>query len=427
MRCLIPSQTALVLGGGGAKGAYEIGAIEALESLGVRAGSVYGTSVGALNAAMYAQGRMEQAAALWAELKLEDLVTAESLAQAEQMENLFNQSDKLLEFLTRSLQQKPPDVTPYVRLLERYVDEDALRRSKIRFGLVATRFPTLSRAEKRIDEMEPGSVHSWLLASSAFFPVFPIAAIGEERYVDGGFTDNVPVGMAIREGARHIIALDIGKQPAHTQYERRPNITYIRASHPLGGLLSFDPARFERNRALGRNDTLRALGDLRGVRYSFDAVSARSSIRRAESFLVDMTQWDTLVASGRKGGEAPLFALLEKALPPAADAVDYLLRALEICADAAQLDPVPVYTMETFAQALRGALPLDKADAMLDSLPGGRIGVLFAPPQPDRRVVISCLYKLLQREKTFPPLAMRTLSAFPREMLCALTLREILG
>lgn len=36
MRTLIPSETALVLGGGGAKGAYEIGAIAALNDLGIR-------------------------------------------------------------------------------------------------------------------------------------------------------------------------------------------------------------------------------------------------------------------------------------------------------------------------------------------------------------------------------------------------------
>lgn len=47
MRALVPSETALVLGGGGAKGAYEVGAIAALDELGIKAGSVFGTSVGA--------------------------------------------------------------------------------------------------------------------------------------------------------------------------------------------------------------------------------------------------------------------------------------------------------------------------------------------------------------------------------------------
>lgn len=90
MRTLIPSETALVLGGGGAKGAYEIGAIAALNDLGIRAGSVYGTSVGALNAAMYAQDDMTTAEALWSSIGLSDVVSEESLAIADDAENIFD-------------------------------------------------------------------------------------------------------------------------------------------------------------------------------------------------------------------------------------------------------------------------------------------------------------------------------------------------
>ena len=38
---------------------------------------------------------------------------------------------------------------------------------------------------------------------------------------------------------------------------------------------------------------------------------------------------------------------------------------------------------------------------MVDSLLGGRIGVLFSAPQPDRKLIIACLYHLLQRENSF--------------------------
>jgi len=92
MRAFIPSETALVLGGGGAKGAYEVGAIAALDALGVKAGSVFGTSVGALHAAMYAQGSMDAAAELWSSIRLSDVVSEESLAIADDAENIFDQS-----------------------------------------------------------------------------------------------------------------------------------------------------------------------------------------------------------------------------------------------------------------------------------------------------------------------------------------------
>lgn len=430
MVTLIPSETALVLGGGGAKGAYEIGAIAALEELGIRAGSVFGVSVGGLNAAMYAQGRIETADELWGSIRLSDVVSEESLSIADDVENLFDHPDKLLEFAARYAHRKGIDVAPLMNILRRYVDEDAVRRSVVKLGLLTTRFPSLSMVEKRVEDMAPGSLHDWLLASASCFPIFPMTVIGEDRYIDGGFCDNTPVDMAVRSGARHIIAIDIGKHRSHSQYALRPNVTYIRASHPLGGLLTFDPERSRRNRVLGYNDTLRAFGKLRGMRYAFDPVDAQALYSRAQDFVVRLTQVEANLqltnALVRQGNGAPLFSLLEDELSPVPDAIDYLLRACELCADIAQLNPAQIYTFSSFVDDLRAHLPLDKAEAMLGSLLGGRIGVLFASPQPDRRLVIACLYHLLARESMFSSLAMHTLSAFPREMLCALTLKEIL-
>ena len=125
-------------------------------------------------------------------------------------------------------------------------------------------------------------------------------------------------------------------------------------------------------------------------------------------------------------GDAPLFDVLYQDLRPGADAVDIFLRALELCAQALSVPPAQLLTYDTMLCEIRTRLPLDKAESMLDSLLGGRIGVLFAPPQPDRKLVLACLYHILVREHAFSALAMRTLSAFPRELICALTLREIL-
>ena len=295
---------------------------------------------------------------------------------------------------------------------------------------MATRFPSLSMVEKQIDEMEEGALPDWLLASASCFPLFPMTTIGEDRYIDGGFCDNTPVDMAVRSGARHIIAVDISRNRSHTQYDMRPNVTYIRASHPLGGMLTFDPALSSRNKILGYNDAMRAFGKMRGTRYAFDPVDAQALYARAQDFVVRLSLFEARLqmpnALTSRIKEAPLFSLLEEALSPGADCIDYFLRACELCAEIAQIDPAQVFTFSAFTDALRAALPLDKAESMIGSLLGGRIGVLFAPPQPDRRLIIACLYHLLQRESAFSSLALHTLSAFPREMLCAMTLREIL-
>ena len=431
MRALVPSETALVLGGGGAKGAYEVGAIAALDELGIKAGSVFGTSVGALHAAMYAQGSMDAAAALWDNIRLSDVVSEESLAIADDAENIFDHPEKLLEIITRYAHQKGMDVSPLMEILHRLIDEDRVRRSGVRLGVVTTRFPSLAMVEKRLEEMEAGSLHDWLMASASCFPIFPMKQVGGDRYIDGGFCDNTPVEMAVRSGARDIIAIDIGKHRSHTQYDRRPNITYIRTSQPLGGLLTLDSALSARNRVLGYNDVMRAFGRMRGVAYSFDAVDAQSLYARAQDYVIRLTQLETSMCHSnaltrtREVG-APFFSLLEEELPTNADVIDYFLRGGELCAQIAEVNPAQVLTFAALRDELHARLPLEKAESMIGSLLGGRVGVLFAKPQIDRKLVISCLYHLLLREGSFSPLALRTLSAFPREMLCALTLKEIL-
>lgn len=431
MRALVPSETALVLGGGGAKGAYEVGAIAALDELGIKAGSVFGTSVGALHAAMYAQGSMDAAAALWDNIRLSDVVSEESLAIADDAENIFDHPEKLLEFITRYAQKKGVDVSPLTDILHKLIDEDKIRRSGVHLGIVTTRFPSLAMVEKRLEEMETGSLIDWLMASASCFPIFPMKQVGGDRYIDGGFCDNTPVEMAVRSGARDIIAIDIGKHRSHTQYDRRPNITYIRTSQPLGGLLTLDSALSARNRILGYNDVMRAFGRMRGVSYSFDAVDAQALYARAQDYVIHLTQLETSMCHSnaltrtREIG-APFFSLLEEDLPEKADCIDYLLRGCELCAQIAEVNPAQVLTFAALRDELHARLPLEKAESMLGSLLGGRVGVLFSKPQIDRKLVISCLYHLLMREGSFSPLALRTLSAFPREMLCALTLKEIL-
>ena len=431
MRALVPSETALVLGGGGAKGAYEVGAIAALDELGIKAGSVFGTSVGALHAAMYAQGSMDAAAALWDNIRLSDVVSEESLAIADDAENIFDHPEKLLEFITRYAQKKGVDVSPLMDILHKLIDEDKIRRSSVHLGIVTTRFPSLAMVEKRLEEMETGSLIDWLMASASCFPIFPMKQVGGDRYIDGGFCDNTPGEMAVRSGARDIVAIDIGKHRSHTQYDRRPNITYIRTSQPLGGLLTLDSALSARNRILGYNDVMRAFGRMRGVSYSFDAVDAQALYARAQDYVIHLTQLETSMCHSnaltrtREIG-APFFSLLEEDLPEKADCIDYLLRGCELCAQIAEVNPAQVMTFATLRDELHARLPLEKAESMIGSLLGGRVGVLFAKPQIDRKLVISCLYHLLLREGSFSPLALRTLSAFPREMLCALTLKEIL-
>ena len=61
----VTKEYALCLEGGGAKGAYQIGAWRALKEAGVRINAVAGTSVGALNGALICMGDLETAEDIW--------------------------------------------------------------------------------------------------------------------------------------------------------------------------------------------------------------------------------------------------------------------------------------------------------------------------------------------------------------------------
>ena len=68
---------AVVLAGGGSRGAYQIGVWQALRELGIEYHIVTGTSVGALNGAMMVQGDYDLALHLWQQLVTTDVGKAE--------------------------------------------------------------------------------------------------------------------------------------------------------------------------------------------------------------------------------------------------------------------------------------------------------------------------------------------------------------
>src|SRR5574344_792418 len=68
----------LVLQGGGAKGAYQAGAILAFEKKGIKFDGVVGTSIGAINAAFYASDNIKGMISLWKSTDSKNLFGIES-------------------------------------------------------------------------------------------------------------------------------------------------------------------------------------------------------------------------------------------------------------------------------------------------------------------------------------------------------------
>lgn len=96
---------ALTLCGGGAKGAYEIGAVRALYELGETFDIITGTSIGALTGAMLVQGDAEQLYRLWEGLSIRSVMT-EGFAFDGSLETLFRNKGDIVPFLKSYVNKK---------------------------------------------------------------------------------------------------------------------------------------------------------------------------------------------------------------------------------------------------------------------------------------------------------------------------------
>ena len=88
---------ALVLSGGGAKGAYEVGVWQELQAAGIasRVAAISGTSVGAINAALFAT-RPEAAETLWLD-NMEEVFTLNTNRVAESIQKTLDQTSDAIE------------------------------------------------------------------------------------------------------------------------------------------------------------------------------------------------------------------------------------------------------------------------------------------------------------------------------------------
>ena len=116
----------LVLDGGGARGAYQIGAWKALKEAGVKIAAVAGTSVGALNGALICMDDLEKAEKIWSEMEFSHVMSVDD----EWMRQFFQGEKKLgdiLSELRRILREGGVEVGPLRRLIRENVDEDRIR------------------------------------------------------------------------------------------------------------------------------------------------------------------------------------------------------------------------------------------------------------------------------------------------------------
>lgn len=257
----------LVLDGGGARGAYQVGAWKALREAGVKINAVAGTSVGALNGALVCMGDLNQAEHIWSEMTFSRVMDVDD----DWMRRLFNKENTLGEILAemkKYLSDGGVDVTPLKNLIHEVIDEEKIRKSGMEFCLLTFSVSDLKEMDLSIHDIPEGMLEDFLLAS-AYLVGFKNERIRGKKYIDGGVINNVPLNSLVKRGYKNIIEVRIygpGREPkvkmpdGALEFEIGPRVK-------LGSIIEFDGHRSRQNLKIGYYDAKRLIYGLCGHIY----------------------------------------------------------------------------------------------------------------------------------------------------------------
>lgn len=275
LRIDLEKEYGIVLEGGGARGAYQIGVWKALREAGMKIKGVAGTSVGALNGALICMDDLGKAEEIWGNMTYSTVFNVDDSMIGKLKKfgvRSMKVTDAAAEF-RRLFSDRGLDIAPLKKLLEETVDEEQIRCSPRDF--CAASFSVTDRKEEDFDvkAAPPGTMKDIMMAS-AYFPGFKQEKLGGKTYLDGGSVNNVPVDLLTDRGYKDIIVIrlyGIGvDRRRFMDISEDVTVHEIAPRRNLGGILEFDSARTRKNMKLGYFDGLRFLYGLCGRKYYLD-------------------------------------------------------------------------------------------------------------------------------------------------------------
>ena len=190
---------AIVLSGGGSKGAYEIGVWKALNKLNIDYDIVTGTSVGALNGALMVQKDFRYGLKLWKQISFNKIFNDKVKDTSKATEVISTVSKNIL-------QNGGMDVSKLEKLIKDVVNLNIIYSSSIDFGLVTVNLSTKKPVMLQKKNISRDKFCDYLIASATCFPAFQVKNIDGNSYVDGGYYDNLPINLAIKMGAEEVFS-----------------------------------------------------------------------------------------------------------------------------------------------------------------------------------------------------------------------------
>lgn len=262
----------LALEGGGAKGAYQIGAYMALKKCHVKINAVCGTSIGSFNGALIASHEEKKLLELWKDASMSSLLGIDEV-KAMQILNGNLSIDNIkwsLQELYKIFKNKGLDMSNYRAMVRNNIDEEKVRNSNIRYGLTTVKLDNKFEPEEvYIEDMPSGTLHDYIVASS-YLPVFKKEKLVDDNYyIDGGFYNLCPTDMLERIGCDKIYTINIKGIGIRKNNNPRVEIIEIKPNNSLGSILIFDKKSNENNIKYGYYDTLKVFNRLDGIKYYF--------------------------------------------------------------------------------------------------------------------------------------------------------------
>ena len=260
-------KTAVVLSGGGAKGAYQIGVWKAFKKMNIKYDIVTGTSIGSLNGLMMVQNDYHKATYLWKHTNFDEIFGIDFKKNSKRSKVYLYR-----EFLSNFIRNGGVGTEKMLDFINEVYDERKFKNSNVDYGIVTVNF-TQRKAMNILKSENNPDLLKYVLASCTCYPAFKKTKINEEEYIDGGYSDNLPINLAIELGATDIIAVDLGAIGVKRKANKDVNIKYISPKNELGSFLMFHSNDARRARKYGYNDALNAYNKWDGNRY-------RSEVRR---------------------------------------------------------------------------------------------------------------------------------------------------
>ncbi len=250
---------AFVLAGGGSKGAYECGALIALNKMGIKADMVCGSSSGSLVGALYCQNDLKIAVDMFAELETDELFEIERDAT-------------IWDYVKAFIFRNGADPKGLKDGIKRYIDERKIRESNVDFGLVTVEIPRIKGHYLWKNDVPKGKMQDYILASASAFPMIKYHEIDGKKFIDGAYIDVMPVDMALKHGATKVYAVDLLRNGIErkTDKKKKKEILIISSKWELGFPLDFNSDRQRSMLRMGFLDAYKALGKYDGEYFCFE-------------------------------------------------------------------------------------------------------------------------------------------------------------